>query len=72
LTSKVPLTNADDVVIGVLGCYEDITARKQVEESLRQLNQELEQRVQKRTWELQQAVQIAEAANQARALFWPI
>ncbi|MBD2106298.1 PAS domain S-box protein [Nodosilinea sp. FACHB-13] len=69
LTSKVPLTNADNVVIGVLGCYEDITARKQVEASLLQLNQELEQRVRERTWELQQAVQVSEAANQAKSTF---
>ncbi|HZG37474.1 MAG TPA: PAS domain S-box protein, partial [Nodosilinea sp.] len=69
LTSKVPLTNADDVVIGVLGCYEDITARKQVEASLLQLNQELEQRVQERTWALEQAVEISEAANQAKSAF---
>ncbi len=69
LTSKVPLTNADDVVIGVLGCYEDISDRKQVEESLWQLNQELEQRVQRRTRELEQAVVISEAANQAKSTF---
>ncbi|MBD1918767.1 MULTISPECIES: PAS domain S-box protein [Cyanophyceae] len=69
LTSKVPLTNADDVVIGVLGCYEDITARKQVEASLLQLNQQLEQRVQERTWELERSVQVSEAANQAKSTF---
>ncbi|MBW4483756.1 MAG: PAS domain S-box protein [Tildeniella torsiva UHER 1998/13D] len=68
-TSKIPLTNTEGEVIGVLGCYEDISDRKQVEESLRQLNQELEQRVQERTWELQQAVQVSEAANQAKNTF---
>ncbi|MBD1875799.1 PAS domain S-box protein [Nodosilinea sp. FACHB-131] len=68
-TSKIPLTNTQDQVIGVLGCYEDITARKQVEASLLQLNQELEQRVQERTRELEQAVAISEAANQAKSTF---
>ncbi|WOD40189.1 PAS domain S-box protein [Nodosilinea sp. E11] len=68
-TSKVPLTNTDGEVIGVLGCYEDITDFKQVEASLRQLNQDLEQRVQERTWELEQAVKISEEANRAKSTF---
>ncbi len=33
-TSKVPLRDADDRVIGVLGAYDDITQRKWVEEEL--------------------------------------
>ena len=68
-TSKVPLTNADGAVIGVLGCYEDISDIKQVEASLRQLNVELEQRVRDRTCELQQAVEISEAASRAKGTF---
>lgn len=32
LTSKLPLVNADGVIIGVLGTYEDITERKRLEE----------------------------------------
>ena len=35
-TSKVPLQMPDGEVVGVLGVYEDITARKQAEEALRQ------------------------------------
>lgn len=35
-TSKVPLHDAGNTVVGVLGIYEDITQRKQVEESLRE------------------------------------
>ncbi|MGF1518775.1 MAG: PAS domain-containing protein [Nodosilinea sp.] len=68
-TSKVPLTNADGAVMGVLGCYEDISDIKQVEASLRQLNTELEQRVHDRTCELQQAVEISEAASRAKGTF---
>ncbi|NJK99036.1 MAG: PAS domain S-box protein [Spirulinaceae cyanobacterium SM2_1_0] len=34
-TSKVPLTNADSEIIGVLGVYDDITERKAIEEDLR-------------------------------------
>ena len=36
LTSKMPLKNARDEVVGVLGIYYDITERKQAEEELRQ------------------------------------
>jgi PAS domain S-box-containing protein len=40
-TSKVPLMNSAGEVIGVLGSYEDITAGKQAEEQLRQMNEQL-------------------------------
>lgn len=33
-TSKVPLRDADDTIIGILGAYEDITQRKWAEEEL--------------------------------------
>ncbi|MFA4876987.1 MAG: PAS domain S-box protein [Methanoregula sp.] len=35
LTSKIPLNNANGEIIGVLGIYLDITARKRIEEALR-------------------------------------
>ncbi len=35
-TSKIPLTNSQNEVIGVLGCYEDITEQKQIEEKLKE------------------------------------
>ncbi|MBK7765160.1 MAG: PAS domain S-box protein [Sulfuritalea sp.] len=35
-TSKVPLRNKDDGIIGVLGLYQDITARRRAEQDLRE------------------------------------
>ncbi len=40
-TSKLPLRDAEGKSIGVLGVYEDITARKRMEEDLRERNEEL-------------------------------
>ncbi len=42
-TSKVPLRDDGNRVIGVLGIYEDITERKQAEQQLRKLAQAVEQ-----------------------------
>jgi len=42
-TSKVPLRDENNEVIGVLGVYADITARKQAEEQVRKLAQAVEQ-----------------------------
>jgi two-component system cell cycle sensor histidine kinase/response regulator CckA len=41
-TSKIPLRDAEGRVAGVLGTYEDITARKQAEEAIRSAKEEWE------------------------------
>lgn len=60
----------------VYGTFQDITERKHAEDALRELNAELENRVQERTaaleaanHDLQQAKHVAEAANQAKSEF---
>jgi PAS domain S-box-containing protein len=54
-TNKVPLFDLKGNVIGILGTYEDITARKQAEEEIRTLNAKLEERVRERTAQLEVA-----------------
>ena len=55
-TSKVPLHDEQDQVIGILGTYLDITERKQAEDDIRQLNATLDQRVGERTAQLELVV----------------
>src|SRR5690606_20741797 len=51
-TTKIPLYDDNRQIIGVVGITRDITASKQTEMSVRQLNIELEERVAARTNEL--------------------
>ena len=55
-TSKIPITNSEDKVIGTLGVYQDITERKQAQMDLSQAHQRLEQQNQ----ELIQTAQLRE------------
>ncbi len=55
LTSKVPVRDAADQVIGLVGIGHDITQRKRAEESLRQAHAQLEKRVCERTAQLSSA-----------------
>lgn len=48
-THKLPLHNLEGEVIGVLGTYQEITARVQAQQDLQQLNEELEAKVEERT-----------------------
>ena len=40
-TSKIPLTDSEDNVVGVMGCYEDISDRKQAEQALAESEERL-------------------------------
>ncbi len=53
-TNKIPLRDGESNVIGIFGTYENITARKQVEEDLKKLNETLEARVERRTAQLRE------------------
>ena len=54
-TNKIPLHNYNGDVVGILGTYEDITERRENEEKILKMNQELEERVRERTGELMSA-----------------
>jgi PAS domain S-box-containing protein len=64
-----PIFNESGTLYRIAGIAEDITTRKQAEISLRQLNNELEQRVAARTAELTHSKEAAEAANLAKSTF---
>ena len=51
-TNKAPLHNQHGEVIGILGTYQDITAKREIEQTLKRMNEELEERVEKRTSDL--------------------
>lgn len=58
LSAKAPYRDASGRIVGIIGISHDITERKQMEESLRQARNELEQRVRERTAELSRTVSI--------------
>lgn len=51
-----PITDGDENYIGALACVADITERRRAEEELGKLNLELEERVRRRTSQLQQEI----------------
>lgn len=59
-TRKVPVKSADGTLLGTIGVARDITERKKTEETIRELNITLEKEVQKRTLQLQQALEFSE------------
>ena len=61
LTTKVPLYDAHGELLGIVGTTSDITPRKRAEIAMRQLNEQLEDRVEERTAELRQANRELEA-----------
>jgi PAS domain S-box-containing protein len=52
-TIKTPVLAADGTLLGLMGIGRDITERKQAQDALQSLNQELEDRVRQRTDELE-------------------
>lgn len=75
-TSKVPLKNATDKTIGVLGVYVDITEEKRKDDErqemlhkLQEYREQLEELVQQRTEELEIARDNAESSNRAKSIF---
>lgn len=68
-TSKVPLRNGGNRIIGVLGIYEDISDRKHAEQELGSYRNHLEELVKARTLDLAEAKTRAEAANLAKSQF---
>lgn len=66
MTTKVPLQDNQGRIIGLVGIGKDITERKQAEETLKNLNENLEKMVEQRTAQLQ-AVQheLVENAHKA-------
>ncbi len=67
LISQVPHFNQSGDVLGFFVFCQDITERKQAEDTLREFNQELENRVRERTAELEQALEaLREAEEEVR------
>ena len=68
-SSRLPLRDGGDTVIGVLGIYQDITEKKQLALELESHRHHLEELVSKRTAQLREARLAADAANQAKSGF---
>lgn len=59
-TTKVPLRDVQGNTIGLVGISRDITAHKQASEALQEAHDELEHRVEERTAELSNAIELLE------------
>jgi PAS domain S-box-containing protein len=68
-TSKWPLFDEHQKVVGLFGISRDITERMRNQEELRRYRQHLEELVASRTEELAQAKEAAETANVAKSAF---
>ena len=68
-TDKVPYRDESGAVIGIVVMAQDITARKNDQDALHELNENLEIKVSARTYELELARHEAEQANRAKSDF---
>ena len=64
----MPILDQDSNLVGLIGVSSDISSRKKAEASLRELNQDLEDLVNKRTQEYLRARDVAEATNESLTL----
>ncbi len=67
-TTKTPVRGDQGELIGVLGILFDITERKKREETIRELNENLEEKVRERTRELEEAYRKVERLSVTDAL----
>lgn len=67
--NSIPIEGENGQIIGAIAIIRDITSLKKMEEELRSARDELEQRVNERTAELQKAKDAAEAADRAKSEF---
>jgi two-component system autoinducer 2 sensor kinase/phosphatase LuxQ len=66
-TSKMPMYNNQNEVVGILGSYDEITELKQAQFELQQAKDELEDRVKRRTKDLQTSnTKLAKAINELK------
>ncbi|MGZ4958452.1 MAG: response regulator [Methylomonas sp.] len=79
-TKRLLLLSATILIVGMFGVYllthpllsslgKELEERRRAEERVRQLNDELEQRVAERTQQLSEAKELAEVANRAKSVF---
>ncbi len=66
---KFPIRDTAGQIVAIGGIHSDMTERKQAEEELKKLNEELEKRVEDRTRELTLAKQLAETASRTKSEF---
>ena len=68
-TTIVPFLNTDGKPYQYIAIHNDITARKLAEEALKKMNENLEKKIQERTYELTQALEREKELNEIKSRF---